>query len=66
MRCYFLRDGPVAGVEMLTGLSDEDAFRAQIPMVSRFGISRASLSGILTLPGPSLKSASATRRRMTA
>jgi hypothetical protein len=25
MRCYFLIDGHIAGVEMLTGLSDRDA-----------------------------------------
>jgi hypothetical protein len=25
MRCYFLREGHIASVEMLTGLSDQDA-----------------------------------------
>jgi hypothetical protein len=25
MQCYFMRDGHIAGVEMLTGLSDQDA-----------------------------------------
>jgi hypothetical protein len=25
MRCYFLIDGHIAGIEMLTGLSDRDA-----------------------------------------
>ena len=25
MRCFFVRDGRIAGVEMLTGLSDQDA-----------------------------------------
>jgi hypothetical protein len=60
MRCYFLRDGHLAGVEMLPlGLSDEDAIAwAHILSSKRkgpldgleVGIAAARSSGVLTSP----------------
>ena len=35
MRCYFLIDGHIAGIEMLTGLSDRDAIsKARLALFS--------------------------------
>jgi hypothetical protein len=35
MRCFFLRGGHIAGVEMLSGLSDQEAIEAQKLFFSR-------------------------------
>ena len=37
MRCFFLRDGHIAGVEMLTGLSDKDAIAKAHSLFSERG-----------------------------
>ena len=38
MQCYFLLDGHIAGIEMLTGLSDRDAISKARRLFSEGGI----------------------------
>jgi hypothetical protein len=51
MRCYFLRGGQVAGVNMLPdGLSDQDALRrAETPLLKRRGPTTALRCGTAPL-----------------
>jgi hypothetical protein len=37
MRCYFLREGHIAGIEMLTGLSKQDAIAKAHMLFSEHG-----------------------------